>query len=360
MGECRGPVLVIEKLTFGGVRTEVSRQKQAFVMRQTPAILGINLLAASFLIGLQLYYTATVQAFVWYAAVALLGTFQLGIWDRYNNQRNPKPAPDGIFNTATLISLSSGAIWGAAPFMLPLDGSTQSSLLLAIMVTGMAAGMFSMLSPMPTLVAAFVIPCMTPILISCLLNGEAAAAMLTVMGGVLIFGMIRGARISADYFENMHRYADDAAAAQTRLGEAVDCSGEAIAIFNPQGCLVKANGAFRAQLGDIDRFSQLPADGAYYNERSGKWSIGKSNKTSDGGAIVIHTDISDIKKAEQESQQARMAAEEANRAKTQILGGGQSRAANAAKRSYRLCGSHAAGNPGAARGAGIQGIHRQS
>lgn len=288
-------------------------------MRQTPAILGINLLAASLLIGLQLYYDATAQAFAWYAAIALLGTFQLSVWDRYNNQRDSKPAPEGIFNQTTLISFSSGVIWGLAPFMLPLDGSTQSSLLLAIMVTGMAAGMFSMLSPMPNLVAAFVIPCMTPILISCLLNGEAATAMLTVMGGALIFGMIRGARISADYFENMHRYAGDAAVAQTRLGEALDCSGEAIAIFNPQGSLVKANGAFRAQFKAFDRLSQLPADGAYFNERSGKWSIGKSNATSDGGAIVIHTDISELKDAEQQSQQARMAAEEANRAKTQFL-----------------------------------------
>ena len=288
-------------------------------MRQTPAILGINLLAASFLIGLQLYYDPTIQAFAWYGAVALLGTFQLSDWDRYNKQRDLKPAPDGIFNKATLISLSSGVIWGVAPFMLPLDGSAQSSLLLAIMVTGMAAGMFSMLSPMATLVAAFVIPCMTPILISCLLNGEAATTMLAVMGGVLIFGMIRGARISADYFENMHRYADDAAAAQTRLGEALDCSGEAIAIFNPQGYLVKANDAFRAQFKDFDSFPQLPADGVYYNEWSGKWSIGKSNKTSDGGAIVIHTDISDLKIAEQESQHARVVAEEASRAKTQFL-----------------------------------------
>lgn len=288
-------------------------------MRQTPAILGINLLAASFLVGLQLYYNATFEAILWYGALTVFGSVQLNQWDRFRKQSKLKQAPDGDLSKAALLSLSNGIIWGAAPFLLPLDGSIQSSLFLAIVVTGMAAGTFSLLSPMPTIVAAFVVPCMTPILISCLVIGDAATAMLAIMGGVLIFGMIRGARISADYFENMHRFAGDAAVAQTRLGEALDSSGEAIAIFNPQGYLVKANSAFRTQFKGVDRYVQLPGDGAFFNERSGCWSIGKSNETSDGGAIVIHTDISELKIAEQQSQQARMAAEEASRAKTQFL-----------------------------------------
>ena len=143
--------------------------------------------------------------------------------------------------------------------------------------------------------------------------------MLSVLGVVFVLAIIRGARISAEYFENMFRYADDAAKAQTRLGAALDCSGDAIAIFDQKGDLSLANDAFRSQFEGVEKFSQLPTEGVYHNKQTGAWSIGKSNKTSDGGSVVIHTEITELKKAEQLSHRARISAEEANRAKTQFL-----------------------------------------
>ena len=213
----------------------------------------------------------------------------------------------------------TGLVWGVSTYIFTFDGSTEASLILALVLTGLAAGTYSLLSPVPTLVAAFVIPCMTPMIILCLIYGELAMTMLSLLGVVFVLALIRGARISAEYFENMFRYADDAAKAQTRLGAALDCSGDAIAIFDQQGALSLANDAFRKQFEGVDNFSKMPAEGVYHNKQSGAWSIGKLNKTSDGGSVVIHTEITELKNAEELSHKARKSAEEASRAKTQFL-----------------------------------------
>lgn len=311
--------MVTEELTIDGASAEIVRQKQAFVVRQMPVILAVHTFISVVVISLQTYYGATAGSLVWFASLSFVSLVQLYGWLRFRNKDCPKRVSGKLLRKSAVISFVSGCIWGVAPFCIVLDGSANSGLFVSLIVIGVAAGAYGLLSPAPKIVSAFIIPCMSLMMLSPAFYGKPESIVVVMMTIVLIYVLLRGARTNAEYFENMFSNELEAAQAKSQLSDALDSSGEAIAIFDRKGVLQNANSAFRVQFGKVENYSEMPDDGAHCSERSGTWLIGKTSKTSDGGAIVIHTDISDLKNAEQQSQHARLAAEEANRAKTQFL-----------------------------------------
>ncbi len=311
--------MVTGELTIDGADAEIVRQKQAFVIRQVPVILTVNTFISLVIISLQIFYGATVEALIWFSLLSSVSLVQLRGWLRYRKKGRPKSVSGRMLRKSAIVSFVSGSLWGLAPFLVVLDGSVNSSLFVSLIVIGMAAGTYGLLSPTPKIVSAFIIPCMAPMLFSPAFQGKPESMALVMMTIVLIYILLRGARTNAEYFESMFANAIDATQARAKLSGALDSSGEAIAIFDQKGVLQNANDAFHVQFGDIVNFSDMPDDGAYHSERSGTWLIGRSNKTSDGGTVVIHTDITDLKNVEQENERARLGAEEANRAKTLFL-----------------------------------------
>ena len=147
-----------------------------------------------------------------------------------------------------------------------------------------------------------------------------------------------------------------AAAAQSRLYDAIESSSQAFALFDADNRLVVCNekfreyhpatadlmipgvsyedlitrGAERGQFNDAEgRVEQWvaqelarqrdPGDAYEQHLSDGRWLQASDRRTADGGTVCLRTDITDLKQREEALRAAREAAELANRAKSEFL-----------------------------------------
>ncbi len=148
----------------------------------------------------------------------------------------------------------------------------------------------------------------------------------------------------------------DVAAAQQRLIDAIESSSEGFALFDAEDRLVLCNGHFRSfypGLADVivpgvpfasiaraaaergvvhdveasveewleKRVSQhqTPLGPTLQPQSDGRWIQVNERKTQDAGTVVVYTDVTEMKRAEEALRHAKEGAEEANRAKSRFL-----------------------------------------
>ncbi len=168
-------------------------------------------------------------------------------------------------------------------------------------------------------------------------------------GGLLILSQGRQARAFRESNQKLGKLNDEIGKARQRLFDAVASTSEGFAIYDEQDRLLLCNAKYKdlflpAGGGDIapgDDFETIlrnavagglistegePVDawieqrlalhrepGAPFSQRrpNGRWVQASERKTSDGGTVTMHTDITELKRAEDDLRSAKERAEEA-------------------------------------------------
>lgn len=168
-------------------------------------------------------------------------------------------------------------------------------------------------------------------------------------GGLLVLGQGRQARALRESNLALGKLNDEIGKARQRLFDAVASTSEGFAIFDADDRLLLCNAKYKDLFlppsgGDIapgDRFETIlrnavegglistedePVDawidqrlarhrdpGAPFSQRrpNGRWVQASERKTSDGGTVTMHTDITELKRAEDDLRAAKDRAEEA-------------------------------------------------
>ena len=180
------------------------------------------------------------------------------------------------------------------------------------------------------------------------------------LSGMPVFDSVTGAfagfRGTANDITAQLEAEERAAAAQTRLSDAIESSSQAFALFDGENRLVVCNEKFReyhpltaglmepgvtfeeliTQGAEQGQFSDAvgkvehwvaeelarqrdPGDAYEQHLSDGRWLQASDRRTADGGTVCLRTDITDLKQREEALRAAREVAELASRAKSEFL-----------------------------------------
>ncbi len=279
----------------------------------------------------------------------------------------------------TLISLILGVIWGAAGLFLFVPDSLAHQAFLALAIVGMAATSAAGLSWHMPAFLAFVLPSVVPMSLRFLAGDSSlqlAIGAMAVVYLVIVVGLgwslnRRFAEFIARRFENERQIENlltgraSENAVQARLEMALESMSEGLAVFDADDRLVICNRRFfgEQQAGgapditgitfeelvrgdvkrkpaqsDIEKAGIVNAEGReekYIEERlayhrnpvgafeielvGGRWLQIRDRRTADGGTVIVQTEITAYKRAEEILRAAKERAEWASRSKSEFL-----------------------------------------
>lgn len=319
----------------------------------------------------------TIQGFI---ALDLAGVGALGLLvNRFRKAQARSEDCDPWGSLFTLTFLAVGAIWGAAGIFLFVPDSPAHQAFLALAIAGMASLSATCLTWHMPAFLAFAISSVVPISLRFITDGSAmhlAIGGMTLAYLVLLIGL--GWLVNRRFTEYVTQSVDNERqiehlltgrasenAVQARLETALESMSEGLAVFDAEDRLVICNRQFfgeqraggapaitgltfdelvrmdlrtgpvrrdSAQAGIVNakgREENYIAErieyhrklvGTFEVERSdGRWFQIRDRRTADGGTVVVQTDITAHKRAEEVLRSAKDRAEWANRAKSEFL-----------------------------------------
>lgn len=264
--------------------------------------------------------TSPVLGALWGAAIIIPSLLNLVRSVNYRRKLDEKaPVSRRAIQRAVLWSLYMGIMWGLSEFLFYKATDSIAHIVLAFVTVGMAAGMVATLAPLPGHVLSFCVGAVPPGILCMMTRGTpeelAVGALLVVFLAALGFATMTG----FNQFREMLVVKQTLRSAMHHLEDAIENTGEALAIFDREGELVLANALYRdffpngicAGCDQDDPCIQQLADG--------RWVRTTSRRTLGGGRVAVHADITELKRQEIELKAARAEAESASQAKSQFL-----------------------------------------
>jgi len=211
-----------------------------------------------------------------------------------------------------------GLLWGGAALLFLLDAQPGEILFLVFVIGGMMAGMVATLSPLPMHLAAFGAGAAPPTLATLLLGESMIELGMAVLFAVFCAGLGVAAWNAYHRFVEMLAVKRDLSATTELLRDAIESTGEAFAVFSPEGHRLISNRQFHQFFPD-GRRPQESRDPNVLQLLDGRWVKRSQRQTQAGGTVDVYADITDLKEQEAALDAARLEAEGANRAKSQFL-----------------------------------------
>lgn len=303
--------------TSGALETEVRRAQQMHLSMHLPAIAVISALNSSVVASV-----LAASGKVWIAAAWWLVTLSIaGNWwvvaRRHAGRELPRRVSGRYMRRAEVTSSLFGTLWGALPFLYVVPGE-GSVMFISLMQVTMAAGLVAMVAPVPRITMRFCLLCLLPMSLHYAMSGTLMDGLIGALALIFLMSMYIGSRLGHSQLARMLERAETTRMAEDRLSNAIEATRDAFAIFNDRGELVLANRRYREWFPDGGALPDATSsqDLVRVDDR---WFLRSIEPMESGGAVVVHADISALKRREQELIVARREAEEADRAKGRFL-----------------------------------------
>ncbi|PHZ83845.1 hypothetical protein CRD36_15955 [Paremcibacter congregatus] len=168
----------------GGIKDKyIFVEQVSMLVKQIPAMTGLNFVTAGIIAVILLGDVPNQIPLLWFAGVALYSGVRF--W-HYSSVKREKITVDNVVSHARFFvgfSFVSGVIWGFIGIVLPISDNPFVLILSATLLCGMVAGSVSYLSIYKPAYYAYAIPCVAPLAIRCLFDGNE----MLVAIGILLF-----------------------------------------------------------------------------------------------------------------------------------------------------------------------------
>ncbi len=314
-------------------------QIDSFV-RQSPTNAVVTLVVSS-IVGLLLWPLAPHWLVAgWVLAQAALALDMLRRWRRIRGRPRPERVGRRGLRRAAVLSGVAGAMWGASVVFLDHVPTAYQTLLIAG-VAAMNGGAATTLAPIPRAAVAFTLCSITPYVVVFALRGDQLSLGFATLAAVFVLAMLAASRqVHRDFIGDLHtQHANqlllDRLESARREWLAVSGTSEGIALYDAQGKLALWNESFMRTTGldakhfrhGADRFelidaflresvgieapderlrwieerlamSDSPDARVVQRLADGRWIRSSARRTPSGETVVIHSDITEIKRAE--------------------------------------------------------------
>jgi signal transduction histidine kinase len=297
----------------------------------------------------------------WIAVLLGFSLWRLGVLVRHRNRpKGPAVGTPRTVRKALLLTAGGCAWWGLASILLFPSGSFLLQAFLTIVLAGVSAGTAMMLSCLPASAMAAMALVAGPLLVRMLIEGTPLHYALAAMIALFVIVMTAAARsFYGSFVDNVRtrianaELLDRLRGARADLLDAIESISDGFALFDAHDRLVLSNARYGELIGAPAEklvagtpFEELlygePAttgranaerdwraqrlrrhretQGTFEHElANGRWLRSSDFRTSRGGVVTVHVDITALKRREQQLRGAMYDAESANRAKSDFL-----------------------------------------
>ncbi|MEO1040128.1 MAG: hybrid sensor histidine kinase/response regulator [Pseudomonadota bacterium] len=194
---------------------EISRRtadaRRSLVAKSALTAVPFNIVNAAVLGGFMLASVDAVVLGAWFAAMCVLSVVRL--LTLAPSRRSGEPPSARLITIYAVLSAAVGGLWGAAPFLLPVNPDPAAVMAAVVMIAGMSAGAALTSAAVPRLTAAYTLPAMSLLALFFALQGGAGNFMMAALCGVFFLIM---RRLSKTYAGTL----GDAVTANVHLEEA--------------------------------------------------------------------------------------------------------------------------------------------
>ncbi len=349
--------------TDGEPGDEIRARQIAILHRQTATVALGNLVVSVVAVAVLWQHAPHAGLLVWGGLLWLFSLDRLYRWYRARHSDRPPRVSSRVVRRATVLAVLAGIWWGVpALFMFPVYSEIQQ-LFLALLICGMGAGAVSALAVLPSACLGFVVSSSAMLIARLLWQGTEMHILLAVVGVVYMFGLWIFARNSYRAFLSGTKAEIENRALARELNQlrgilidALESASEGFALFDADTKLVYCNGNFRkffpfgaaklepgttyeeivraagnegAYRGSPERYEawverQLeryrnPKGSFEQESANGRWLHSSLRRTTDGGTVSTHVDVTPMKDREAAMNRSKKEAEAASRAKSEFL-----------------------------------------
>ena len=304
-------------LPAGGEARAALRREQAIIGRRMgPFTLTVSLLAALLLVHVNWDWASHELLLLWVGLIALPFVVLAIVWLR-EGFGVPARLQPRILRRVPITALIEGLLWAAAPAILFDAPSVEHRLLLDAVVFSLTAASVVVLSGLLLTAWLFVTP---PVVALAIAHWQAGGPYCGLIAGVIIaYGALLMMGAFLGYRRFVARVEAQVAAREAleTLEEALESVGEAFGLFDAAGEPIFLNARYR-MLFDGHGDGLEPGD-ELVQQLGDQWLRSSARLTASGKRVHVHADVTALKRTEDALREARDAAEQASRAKSQFL-----------------------------------------
>lgn len=301
------------------LQQDVYREQQLTVVRHQLSMGLINIFNGMLVAAGAATKVPLTNVLIWYTPIFLMGLVQILSWLKMRNAPPPKRVTGSYLRKAEIATLFVGTVWGSASLFLSGDGEAAHLIFVWMMQAGMAAGLTSLLSPVPRITARFAFACLIPVTVINFARGGDYSLTIAILGLVFLAALVHGSINSYEQLRSIVATVHESRQARENLADAIESSNDAFAFYNSDEQLLIANARHRHWFGNDKPQFQTGEESVPVLLKNGRWLMRSSRETGKGGAVVVHTDITALKTRERELIEAQREAVEADAAKSRFL-----------------------------------------
>lgn len=299
--------------------SEVRWNQLQHLRRQVPMMAAVSIVNALVLAVVLGGWPPAPLPILWAAAIVLPSLYNLlGSRRRRNHSPSCRQASKAAIWRSIGWSAYMGAAWGSVGPLFLYGASPTETVFPVFVIGGMMAGLVASLSPLPGNVAAFGIAAGIPTFATLALGASQLERGMAAMFALFCIGLGIAAWNAHHRFREILAVKRDLSATSDLLADAIESTGEAFALFGPDGRLLMANSQFETFFPQGAPEKQAFEDAAL-ELADGRWVKPSQKPTRAGGRVEVYSDVTVLKKQEDALIAARIEAEAADRAKSQFL-----------------------------------------
>jgi len=298
---------------------EIRWHQLQHLKRQVPMMTAVSIVNALALAAVLGGWPPAPLSIFWAAAVVLPSLYNfLGSRRRRRSAPAVRQASKAAIWRSIAWSAYMGAVWGSIGPVF-LDGASLVEIVFPVFVIGgMMAGLVASLAPLPGNVAAFGITAGIPTFATLALGATQLEHGMAAMFALFCVGLGIAAWNAYHRFREILAMKRDLSATSDLLTDAIESTGEAFALYGPDGRLLMANSQFE-NFFPQGAAQRPPFEDTALELADGRWVKSSQKPTRAGGRVEVYSDVTVLKKQEDALIAARIEAEAADRAKSQFL-----------------------------------------
>ncbi len=290
------------------------------LVRSTLILSVLNLVISTLMLGTFWIWVPKSTLFAWYGFAVLTSWGQYSVWRKCRNRPPPRKVKERTYRKSVIYSFAYGIIRGSAGVLLFVPESFAHQVFLTLMMTTMAAGAAATLAPLPAVRNVYVFAVMAPLMTTFFLQTDYEQLSMGITAIILTTANLYFARPANERFLDLILTKTELEYARSNLLDAIESSSEAFALFDAAGKPMVVNSRYRDLFGAAHGHAPvLPLEEKIHQLENGKWVKSTHRRTSTGGVVSVHADITDFKDNEKDLHQARDLAESANETKSEFL-----------------------------------------
>lgn len=302
-------------------QADIYREQHMIMSRQMLPMGGINIIASCLVALSMLPHFSLTRALMWCLPLVLFGLFQIWSWYKFRSRPEPDQISGSFLRKGEVFAIILGALWGSSMFVFGGDIGATHMIYLHLVQAGMAAGVVSLITPLPRHTFRFVVPCLGPVAVSPFIYSGDNLLPVTVLGMVFLWAVVSSSIDSYKQLKTTIGKTWESRQAQTNLVDAIESTNDAFAILDKSGTVTLSNknhddlfGANPNVVHNVDH-----TIGVEVVKHQARWLMRSTHLTQAGGTVLLHTDITALKRRERELVEARKEAVEADDAKSRFL-----------------------------------------